>query len=140
MKLQILFNNFNMNKLKKKVIILNLLNLYNKFNYIIFFNNNNINLNNYYCFNKEIFNINLKLKVFNNLLEFTQFILSLEENIKIYFYFKYRFSNFLYKFQIVELQNFYINSIYVYVLIYNLIFKCILLLYYFIIVVIKVIK
>jgi hypothetical protein len=129
-----------MNILKKKILILNLLNLYNKFNYIIFFEKTNINLNNSYFVDKEIFNINIKFKVFNTFLKFTEFIFNLEEKIKIYFYFKYRFSNFFYKSQIIELQNIYLNSIYVYIFIYNLIFKCILLLYYFIIYVIKVIK
>ena len=138
MKLQKLFN---MNILKKKILALNLLNLYNRFNFIIFFEKNNINLNNYYYFfNKEIFNINIKFKVFNTILKFTEFIFNLEEKIKIYFCFKYRFSKIFYKFQIIELQNIYLNSIYVYIFIYNLIFKCILLLYYFIIFVIKVIK
>jgi hypothetical protein len=131
----------NINILKKKILVLNLLNLYNRFNFIIFFEKNNINLNNYYYFfNKEIFNINIKFKVFNTILKFTEFIFNLEEKIKIYFCFKYRFSKFFYKFQIIELQNIYLNSIYVYIFIYNLIFKCILLLYYFIIFVIKVIK
>jgi hypothetical protein len=131
----------NINILKKKILVLNSLNLYNRFNFIIFFEKNNINLNNYYYFfNKEIFNINIKFKVFNTILKFTEFIFNLEEKIKIYFCFKYRFSKFFYKFQIIELQNIYLNSIYVYIFIYNLIFKCILLLYYFIIFVIKVIK